>query len=307
MTRDHSSPLQILRGDARGAALVEFALVSLVLYLLLAATIDFGRMMFSAQAVQDAARVAARELATAPLPAVTTFEAATAVTRARIYDPDLLVVDITALTDAQIDSVVAQMPIVNRALRPLMIVDDVAGTRLLRYPGTLLSAPGSPSGYTVAIPRIVQRGQDGVETLEWLEVVEEVRAEVACPMRGPFSLAYDPAQDACGALGADPLPPSQRGLAALRINYPYQAAAMSGFTPNQAGPFEPTLGTPIVADDGGVTAPAPAQGALLVDDGRVGPYTGPYGLGRQLALGQTVRPFSRVVSAQALYRREVFQ
>ena len=40
-----------------GAALVEFALVSVVLYLILAGTIDFGRLMFSANGLQDAALV----------------------------------------------------------------------------------------------------------------------------------------------------------------------------------------------------------------------------------------------------------
>jgi len=40
----------------------------------------------------------------------------------------------------------------------------------------------------------------------------------------------------------------------------------------------------------------------------VGPYAGTFGLGRQLALaGRTVRPFRKVVSAQAIYRREVVE
>ncbi|MGC4085256.1 MAG: pilus assembly protein, partial [Vicinamibacterales bacterium] len=293
--------------DERGAALVEFALVSLVLYVMFASTIDFGRLLFSAQGIQDVARLSARELATAPLGAVTTFDDALDQTRARIYDHDRLVLDITDLDDAAVDATVAQWPIVNRALRPLMIVEEIDGRRLLRYPGTLLATPGAPSGFSVAIPRIVARGVGGVETLEWLDVVEEVRTDRACPMRGPFSLAYDSAQDTCGALGADPVAASQRGLVAVRINYPYQAAAMTAFTPNPGGPFEPTLGTPILADDTGVTAPAPPAGTLLNDDGRIGPYAGPYGLGRQLAFGRTVRPYRSVVTAQAIFRREVFQ
>ena len=82
-------------GAEDGAALIEFALVSLVLYLLLASTVDFGRLFFSAQGLQDVARVAAREFATAPLPAVTTFDAAALLLRGRVYDPDQLVLDIT--------------------------------------------------------------------------------------------------------------------------------------------------------------------------------------------------------------------
>ena len=42
----------------RGAALIEFALVSVVLYLMLAGAIEFGRLMFGANVLQDAARVA---------------------------------------------------------------------------------------------------------------------------------------------------------------------------------------------------------------------------------------------------------
>ena len=47
------------RRRERGAALVEFALVSVALYLMLAGTIEFGRLMFDANALQDVARVAA--------------------------------------------------------------------------------------------------------------------------------------------------------------------------------------------------------------------------------------------------------
>ena len=44
------------------------------------------------------------------------------------------------------------------------------------------------------------------------------------------------------------------------------------------------------------------------EGGAVGTYAGPYGLGRQLALaGRVVRPFRRLVSAQAIQRREVFE
>ena len=38
-----------------------------------------------------------------------------------------------------------------------------------------------------------------------------------------------------------------------------------------------------------------------------GPYGGHYGLGQQVAWNQVVRPYRRVLSAQAIYRREVFQ
>ena len=50
----------------KGAALVEFALTALLLYLIFAVGIEFGRAIFVAQTIQDAARLAARELALEP-------------------------------------------------------------------------------------------------------------------------------------------------------------------------------------------------------------------------------------------------
>src|SRR5918995_3063485 len=93
------------RRRERGAALVEFALVSLVLYLLLAGVIEFGRLMFDANALQDVARVAARELAVAPVRADATFDYALSCDaasdaaclvdlKARLFDPACLVVDL---------------------------------------------------------------------------------------------------------------------------------------------------------------------------------------------------------------------
>lgn len=299
----------------RGAALVEFALVSLVLYLVLATAIDFGRMMFSAQAVQDVARIAARELAVAPAGADARFDdvlscdpalapdTCFADLRARLYDPACLVVDLDdpALgDDAAVDAFFAGMPIVNRALRPLMIADYSNGRRLLRYPGALLSAPdaagcqGHPTNLTIGIPRVVARGEDGVETIEWVPVLEEVRPVPGDPATGPFSLAANPA-----------LPDQPRGVAAVRINYPYQAAMMTGFRPGAAGP---NIAHRILADDAAVVQEGAPPGDLIADETGIGPYAGPFGLGRQLAFaGQTVRPFRKLISAQAIYRREVFE
>lgn len=303
----------------RGAALIEFALVSLVFYLLLAATIEFGRMMFSAQALQDVARLAARELATTPTRPDITFDYALSCSPAldpdnclvdlsqRLFDPALLAIDITAMDDAAVDAYVATLPIVNRALRPLMFVEQVGGTRLLRYPGALLEDPLSPSGYTVGIPRVVTRTAEGTETIEWVGVVEEVRPEPACPARGPFPLVYDPDADACGALPSDPLPAAQRGVVSVRVNYPFQAATLSAFTPDPDDPFAPNAGAPIAAADGAVVAPPPPRGSVMADSGGPGTYAGPYGLGRQFAYARAVRPYRRLLSATVDYRREVYE
>jgi TadE-like protein len=319
----------------RGAALIEFALVSLVLYLLLAGAIEFGRLLFGANALQDAARVAARELAVAPLRANVTFDYALscdpaadanclADLRRRVFDPSCLVVDLSDPAVAgDLDGFFAALPIVNKALRTLMITEP-SQPNLMRYPGALLvddtgaacSATGpngaaAPTGFTVGIPFIESRDAAGVETIRWVPVVQEIRAaqDADCPSRGPFSLIYLPALDDCGALGADPMP--NRGLAAVRINYPYQAAMLSGFQPRpptDTDPLPPNLSNVIGADDGGVQQINAAPGGLVDDSGAVGAYAGPFGLGRQLALaGKTVRPFRRLISAQAIFRREVFQ
>ena len=121
--------------DERGGALVEFALVSLVLYLLMAGAIDFGRLMFDANALQDVARVAAREMALAPIRADVTFDYALTCDaaadanclvdlKARVFDPACLVVNLDDPVVAEDpDAYFARMPVVNRALRTLMITE----------------------------------------------------------------------------------------------------------------------------------------------------------------------------------------
>jgi len=323
-------------GDARerGAALVEFALVSLVLYLLLAGTIEFGRLMFDANALQDVARVAARELAVAPVRADATFDYALSCDAAsdpdclvdlksRIFDPACLVVDLSdPAVAADPDGYFAAMPVVNRALRTLMITEP-SRPNLLRYAGALLSdgsgfacsaigpnGQASATGLTVGIPFVDARDANGVESITWVPVVQEIRAalDTDCPARGPFSLVYLANEDECGALEADPLP--DRGLAAVRINYPYQAATLSGFQPSvptDVDPLPPNIANVITAEDGAVQQNNQAPGDPI-DDGSIGPYAGAFGLGRQLALaGRTVRPFRKLISVQAIYRREVVE
>jgi len=323
-----------LRRSERGAALVEFALVSLVLYLLLAGAIEFGRLMFDANALQDVARVAARELAVAPVRADATFDYALSCDAAsdpdclvdlkgRVFDPACLVVDLDdPAVAADPDGYFAAMPVVNRALRTLMITEP-ARPNLLRYAGALLSdgsgaacsamgpnGQAAPTGLTVGIPFVNSRDGSGVESITWVPVVQEIRSaqNAECPSRGPFSLIYLASQDECGPLDADPLP--DRGLAAVRINYPYQAATLSGFQPSaptDVDPIPPNVANVITADDGGVQQNNAAPGAQL-DDGAVGPYAGAFGLGRQFAFaGRTVRPFRKLISVQAIYRREVFE
>ena len=308
--------------------------MSVVLYLLLAGTVEFGRLMFGANAVQDAARLAARELALAPIRPNVTFEYALSCDpaddpnclvdlRRRVFDPACLVVDYNdPAVGADPEGYFAAMPVVNRALRTLMITEP-SRPGIIRYPGALLSdnaglacsaigpsGQAGPTGLTVGIPFITE-SLAGSETITWVPVLQEIRSaqDAECPARGPFSLLYVGAQDDCGALDADPL--ADRGLAAVRINYPYQAAMLGGFRSplaTEVDPLPSNIATPIVADEGSISESNATPGGLQPDDGAIGAYAGPYGLGRQLALaGLTIRPFRRLISAQGLYRREVFQ
>jgi Flp pilus assembly protein TadG len=274
----------------RGQALVEFALVALAFYLLFAGTVELGRMLFASQILQSAARVGARELAVTPLPATATFDEALAAAevRARVYDPAALVVDVTDRSDEEVRAALDALPLLNRALSPLFQRDrtSVQGRELLRYPGALFRA--ADGSLRVLIPRVVERTSQGHETIEWLDVVEEAVPDADDPGRSPFSLV---------SLGP------QRGLVALRIHYPFQAAALAAFK------VEPAAGeprnVPLLADDAAVTAPPAPHGAPL-DGPATGPYAGEFALGSLECLGERVRPFRRLLTHQSFFRREVF-
>jgi hypothetical protein len=282
------------RRSQRGAVLVEFAFVAILMYLLLATTVDFGRLFFTAQAVQDAARTTARELSVIPLPPSMTLEQALQdpKVRARVFQPEHLVIDLDDIPGGlTLDQFYDTLPVLNQMLRPLMIFDDTGGRRLLRYPGALLVDPTTPSGYTVGIPLVEGRDARGVETIRWVPVLEEIR-NANFPAQSPFSMTTPAAMP-------------QRGLVAIRINYPFQAAMLVGHR-SAGAPTTPNMDLHIQADPAGVVQTNAAPGALLPDTGEANPYAGPYGLGRMYAYAQDVRPFRRLLSAQAIFRREVF-
>lgn len=279
------------RHQRRGSTLVEFAIVALVMYLLLAAMIEFGRIFYSAQAVQQTADVAARELARCTLPPDITFATALKdpdVVR-RVYSSDWLVIELDRVPDGDLDALFAQAPLVNQLLRPLMIVDQPdTGPRMLRYPGRLKSITDTNSPYsnettnpnhlTVDVPIIV--GNDESQ-ITFLDVVEEVKP--GGQSTGPFSFVADVPN------GQE----WQRGLVALRINYPYQAATMTAYQSNPDDPLAPNIGNPIVVPPG--------------DQGPAGTNAGVNGLGRQYAFARQVRPYRKVLSGQAIARREILQ
>lgn len=301
-------------GRREGAVLIEFALVSLILYILLATLIEFGRAGYLIQELQQVSRIAARELALEPLPASLTFEQALSTPQVveRIYDPTLLVIDVDAQvpdidgdgarTAVDVDAFFGELPVINRALRGLMQREQVevpgmGSLDLIRYPGALLQDPAplpGRSGLRVGIPEIVARSGTGTETIVWRRVVEEVRVS-------PSEPPADPAQSPFSALS------TEGGLVALRIHYPYQAAALASFRDGADGPFSPNLQNPNLADDGGVQvlAGSTAEGELIGGVQPDGPYGGSFGLGRLFLFGEEVRPYRRLLTAQCLYRREL--
>jgi len=317
-----------MRRRERGAALVEFAMTALVLYVLIAGGIELGRMVFLSQVLQDAARLAARELAVTPLPADIKFDCDPNtpldfcalnqdVVLQRIWNPNLLVIDLDCYaSDADLQRYLRSLPLVNQALEPALIsetVDPGAVTqrRFLRYPGALedaaapaqpcpveyesgtgLNGTGNPTDKAVKVYRVSYPA--GVETVEEIPVIGEVRTESAnpqCAPWGPFSVVPFP---------DEPMAPCARapsnGIAAIRINFPFQAAGLSafrnaGFDAN--GAPNPNVGNVVESTDPGGAQP--------------GTYTGPTGLGNQYAFARTVRPYRRLLTGQSMFRREVFE
>jgi hypothetical protein len=294
-------PVEGRATSRRGSVLVEFALIALILYLILAATVEFGRALMVAQLLQQAADIAAREVARTPgLPLVGTLtdwsnpndsnavfvdsvngspanpDSANAVVLQTIFDPQYLVVDISNGLDYFNDK-----PILNRLLAPLMIADYANG--FLRYPGALVPDSNMPSGYTVQIPVVTYSG--GVEQIgAMLPVVQEILPDTSIAPTSSYSYNDSPF---C-IIAANVTPSSSRGIVALRINYPFQAASVSATAPNDTWPPDPNFN--YIEPSDGTNTP--------------GTYSGPNGLGDQLAFAQNVRPFRRLISAQAIYRRE---
>lgn len=302
----------------RGSVLVEFALIALVLYIILAAILEFGRAIFAAQVLQQAADVAAREISRTPLPPTATLDQVLyssdpefAGVRRRIFNYDLLAIDLDQIpANTTLDDHIATFPIVNQQLRSVMIYETVDGRRLLHYPGVLPSdqsvpadedeTPGSSDPPDQGEPprpiAMVSYENDTAEVIAHLPVIEEVKPSGG---QGQFSLSSS------SSLGG--------GLVALRINYPFQAVTLSGFRrlKSESDPFPPNGSRPIVADD---VSAGTGDGAEEPGDAADGPdvvpsqtYSGPDSLGRHYALNQTLRPFRRLLSAQAIYRREIFK
>jgi hypothetical protein len=315
----------------RGQALVEFAIVAMVVYLLLGGILTFGQWFYEAQTTQQAADVAAREISRTPLPATAKLmdvlysnvpgdystSGGTSTVRTSLFNPQLLQFDMTTGVQQgqSVLDVVKTWPIVNQMLFPAMIVqpgNQVNGgnpsDEYLCYSGAVPCADSTNPNRTVyCVARVDSRAADGAETITWVPVIEEIvsAADQAANV-SPFSVASP-----------------ERGIVALRVNYGYQSATMSAFPPSGYPPQ--TNSPPWVADDNEVTVnPSNYTPTSAGPPSAVGTYSGPYGLGTQEAWAgwtqkdpvppaqppqqpQGVRPYRSLISAQAIYRREVFQ
>lgn len=266
----------------RGSVLVEFAMVAFALYLLLAAGISMGRAIFAGQVVQSAAHAMAREMATislGPGNATVDFDVALArpPVKARIFDPTALVIDRSLYpTAADLDAHFASLPVVNQLLRPLYVVDRVGGTNYLRYPGALVAGP---DGLTVMIPRITTADDGTTTVVDWVAPIEEVL----------------PVGQTESHFGIDAPDTKWAGVVSVRVTYPYQSATLSAFSAD---------GTPASGAVGGGGLPA---GYSLAGGSNAGLYSGDLGLGEQHAFGRAVRPFRKLITGQASFRREVVE
>lgn len=295
----------------RGQALLELAFAIPLIVILIGATISFGLFFFQANVLQQAVDVAAQETARMPFPATSQLGLGDldadfmngalvmndSAFKQQIYDEQYLVIhddewDENTAFGGNFQAYVAQLPLLNRLLTIVMIRDDTYAQGVTRYPGAIV-ANGTTLQETVLIP-IVDYSSDGSETIvQWVAPVEEIRPGGG---DGPYAL------NATNA-AASFVP----GTVALRINYPAQSTTLM----NRVGKDGQTI---VNADDAAIADGAVGSSYSLVVPNEAGPadtaiHSGRYGLGRQAALFRSagVRPFRRVMSVQAIYRREVFE
>ncbi len=311
------------RDRRRGSALVEFALLAFVVWLILAGVLELGRAFSAQQILQHASRTIARELSQLELQHDASFDEAI---RA-VLDTRFLVIDSNLLArcgkplfgepghEVGLQELfVEQMPIGNRLLRPLMIADRLGELPMIRYPGALLArsdgvSAGSPcsegSVFTVGIPEL----DPAAGVAHWRSVVS--------PEPAPGNPGAAP--------GSDDFALAAGGWAGVRVRYPFQSGALlasreSGAVDPETGRMTQTLVD--IADEGAlVDMGLEALGATLLPalaDESANPaspiptYAGPRGLGRLYSIpdasgsARAVRPYRRLLSATAGFRREIF-
>ncbi|GJL55152.1 MAG: pilus biosynthesis protein TadE [Nitrospirales bacterium] len=281
----------------RGSVLVEFSLIAVALSLLIAFIVDVARMVFVSQLLQETARVAARELALIPLPPALTFEQALRhpLVKRRIYDPAALVIDMDQFQDShRLEKFLDGLPIVNRMLRPLMIAESItfAGeTRtVLRFPGVVVHEHTSDGSlvWSISVPAAGTSREQNAESSRWTSVLEEMKGSPEDAQSGAFSLQ----PSSHGARG---------GLVALRVNYPFQPLFMR---------WQPQA---ILPDSVSISSIEQLNGASDSSGKSQNPKTSmsspqsTTNTNSQTIVSGTVKEYPHILSAQAVFRREVFQ
>jgi len=297
----------------RGQALIEFAVIALVLYLVLAGILTFGLLFWVGSTTQDAVSIGAQEIARMAFPAdaalglgvlepMTPTPGQTIVKddarfKAQIYDEAKLFIPADQVSASFIEFA-QTLPLINRLLAPSYIFD--AQQNAYRFPGAIVQ---NGAGETTVLIPVEVAGSPG--TIRWVAPVEEMTDDAGV---GPFSVT-----------ASSSAPNFVAGTVALRINYPFQSASMSNFGPtdNPTGNISEVLS----ADDTRVAEGSTGQYTLVVtansyaDDPSVvtqNIHAGRFGMGRQIALPFAsvaqfgVRPYRKVIATQAIVRREVF-
>ncbi|PQO27292.1 hypothetical protein C5Y96_17260 [Blastopirellula marina] len=278
----------------KGQSLVEFALVALVLYLLLGAIFTFGHALYVAQQVQMSADLLAREVSRTPL-SVNGENLREAMqdqaVKSSIYDESKLRFNLLDLEDPDspedLREEIKTWPIVNRMLSVVMTKVD----GFFQYPGIVNHGTTDDPHYRIATSYEAALPTPGNPVDEgWVDVVEELT---------------DSAENSLYPPGSD-----SGGVVALRINYPVHSPFFTAMHPL---PEEAKFGDP----NANYVKVSPGDNAseITSEFGEYRPeylnpekelYGGNRGLGRQYAWGTQVRPYRRIVSGQAIYRREVF-
>lgn len=295
-----------------GQALVEFAFILFIVVFLFGGALSLGYFFYSAQSLQTAVDVAAHEIARMPFGPTATFEDVLDDDRfrAEIYDEQYLILSIGQYMDPTLP-----LPLLNRLLRSVMILDPAYDPYeeggVYRYPGAIVRNV-SRDIETVRIP-LLDYDEFGQETLiNWIAPVEEILVPPVKDSQeyeavGQFSVL--PPSVGTEQLSQHFLP----GVVGIRINFPAQAATIVQRRDRSLGIG---MGPPISGDDFDVVEEAelPSNYELVIEpnvgnlDGTPRIHAGRYGLGRQAAYYQElgVRPYRRIISVEAIYRREVF-
>jgi len=244
--------------------------------------------------------------------------------KSRIYDEQYLVIHddewgSSTSYGGNFQSFADQLPLLNRLLVSSMIRDN----DMTRFPGTIV-VNNSTGEETVLIPIVEysRRADDagqvpttiraaGEIVVEWVAPVEEIRVDhdqdASTSREGPFKLSYE---------SLPTLASFQPGMVALRINYPAQSTTLINRI-TDSGQVNGQLGGVIVIAGDTTLASGATTGcySIVAPSARISPASGSpgsnanaglYGLGELEALTRVVRPYRKVMSFQAIYRREVF-